>query len=77
MEVDRMTIEDFSEDLNLRGFSKFTRDTTLWAVKRYLKWASLEGIEPQKGRKDDILSYLAYLRSKGLKRQTLVNNFSA
>jgi integrase/recombinase XerD len=77
MEVDRMTMEDFAKDLNLRGLSKFTRDTTIWAIKRYIKWASLEGIEPQKGRKEDILSYLAYLRSKGLKKRTLAGNFSA
>jgi integrase/recombinase XerD len=72
-----MTMEDFAQDLNLRGFSKVTRDSTFWAVKRYLKWASQVGIDPQKGRKEDVLSYLAYLRSKGLKRQTLLNNFSA
>jgi integrase/recombinase XerD len=77
MEVDRMTLEDFAEDLDLRGFSKVARDNTVWAVKRYLKWASLEGIDPQKGRKEDVLSYLAYLRAKGLKRATLANNFTA
>jgi integrase/recombinase XerD len=72
-----MTMEDFAKDLNLRGFSNVTRDVTLWAVKRYLKWASQEGVDPQKGRQEDVLSYLAYLRSKGNKRQTLVNDFSA
>jgi integrase/recombinase XerD len=77
MEVGRMTLEDFAKDLNLRGFSKITRDVTLWSVKRYLNWASQEGIDPEKGRKEDVLSYLAYLRSKNNKRQTLVNNFSA
>jgi integrase/recombinase XerD len=77
MEVDRMTMEDFAKDLSLRGISKVTRDTNIWAIKRYIKWASMEGIEPEKGRKEDVLSYLAYLRSKSLKRQTLANNFSA
>ena len=75
--MDRMTMEDFAKDLSLRGISKVTRDTNIWAIKRYIKWASLEGIEPEKGCKEDVLSYLAYLRSKSLKRQTLANNFSA
>jgi hypothetical protein len=77
MEVDRMTLDDFAEDLDLRGFSKVARDNTVWAVKRYLKWASLEGIEPQKGRKEDVLSYLAYLCQWRSRNAQLWRNRSA
>ena len=78
MEMDRIiSLESFAQDLELRGLVPVTRNVTLWTVKRYLRWATLQGIEPEKGRREDILSYLAYLRSEGLKQPSIANNFSA
>jgi site-specific recombinase XerD len=69
------SIVDFSQDLQLRGLAKVSRNVTEWHVKRFLVWATQEGIDASLGQRIDLLLYLNYLRSKGLKTASLSNNY--
>lgn len=66
----------FVQKLELRGRAKVTVNTVRWTVRRYILWANQEGIDAPKGREEDLLSYLAHLRAKGLRKSSLVRNFS-
>ena len=66
----------FVQNLKLRGRAKVSVDTVRLTVKRYILWANQTGIDPTKGREEDLLSYLAYLRARGLRKITLARNFS-
>lgn len=66
----------FVQNLELRGRAKVSVDTVRLTVRRYILWANQEGIDPTKGREEDLLSYLTYLRARGLRKITLARNFS-
>jgi len=70
-------LEAFAQDLALRDLAKVSANSTRWHVQRFLAWATQEGIDPEKGQREDLLSYLACLRAKGLKTASMRNNFSA
>jgi len=69
-------LASFTQDLDLRGLAKTSKDTIIWAVRRYLKWAEAKGIDPLKGNRSDIVAYLGELRSRKLKKGSLDRNFS-
>ncbi len=69
-------IDAFRQDLQLRGLTSGSINTSAWAVQRYLAWAQAHQIEPLEGRKEDFLAYLGDLRAKELKQRTLKRDFS-
>lgn len=66
----------FVQNLELRGHAKVSVNTVRYTVRRYLRWANQEAIDAHKGREEDLLSYLGYLRAKGLRKSSLDRNFS-
>jgi integrase/recombinase XerD len=66
----------FVENLELRGRAKVSVNSVRLTVKRYLAWANEKGIDAFKGREEDLLSYLRYLRAKSLRKSSLDRNFS-
>jgi integrase/recombinase XerD len=66
----------FVQNLRLRGRANVSVITVRWAVRRYITWGNQEGIDAPKAREEDLLSYLAHLRAKGLRRSSLFQNFS-
>jgi integrase/recombinase XerD len=66
----------FVQYLELHGRAKVSVNSVIWAVKRYLTWANKAGLDASQGREEDLLSYLGYMRAKGLRKTTLARNFS-
>lgn len=66
----------FVQNLELRGHAKVSVNTVRLTVRRYLRWANQQGMDTGKCREDDLLSYLGYLRAKGLRKSSLDRNFS-
>jgi integrase/recombinase XerD len=77
MEVDRMSfnLDAFRQDMCLRGFAKSTVTRNISNVRRYILWAQEKNLAPEKGRKEDLLAYLAYLRSKGQRQSSMTATF--
>ncbi|MGD0952662.1 MAG: tyrosine-type recombinase/integrase [Methanotrichaceae archaeon] len=66
----------FVQNLELRGRAKVSVKSVRLTVRRYILWANQKGIDASKGREEDLLSYLTYLRAEGLRKTTLVQDFS-
>jgi integrase/recombinase XerD len=69
------SLDSFRQDLALRGLSRSTIDRHCQSAGRYIIWAHEHGLEPEQGRKEDLLAYLSDLRARGLMASTLANNF--
>jgi integrase/recombinase XerD len=77
MEVDRMNsnLDTFRQDLRLRGLADSTVTRNIGNARRYILWAQERNMAPEQGRREDLLAYLAELRSRGQRQSTLSATF--
>lgn len=75
--MDRMSLnlDTFHRDLRLRGLADCTVARNIGAARRYVQWAEERGIAPERGRLEDLLAYLADLRSRGQKQSSISATF--
>jgi integrase/recombinase XerD len=70
-----LNLDAFRQDMCLRGFAKSTVTRNIGNVRRYSLWAQERNLGPEQGRKEDLLAYLAYLRSKGQRQSSMTATF--
>ena len=75
-DLTKLGLSAFCQDMQLRGLAETTQNTTLRTVRRYCVWSLEHGIDPQHPRREDLLAYLAYIRSRELTLSSLQRGFS-
>jgi len=66
----------FTQDLDLRGLAKTSKETIIGCVRRYATWAEANGKDPLQGNYVDLVAYLGELRSRKLRKRSLDRTFS-
>jgi integrase/recombinase XerD len=74
-ELIESSLDPFRRDLALRGLAQQTVRRNCCSARQYLVWAAERGIDAEKGRKDDLLEYLATLRASGIQKTSILAIF--
>lgn len=75
-DLKKLGLDAFHQDLQLRGLAISTQNSTMRTVRRYCAWCLENNIDPQHPRREDLLAYLAYIRSRELVLSSLQRGFS-
>lgn len=64
-------LEHFGEYLEIKGYSKTNVVSQTQSVRRFLTWTEAEGIEDDQVSYNDVLGYVKYVQTRGVKQRTV------